>query len=93
GQANEAFRNLMAFEVGRARALFQEGLKLVRLVERDLQVDLRLFTLGGLKVLDAIEAQGYDVLSRRPALSRWQKGRMALGALVSLKLGLGRAGP
>jgi len=88
-QANDRLRALLAFEVARARALFREGLKLVPLVSRDLQVDLRLFTLGGRKVLDAIERQGYDVLSRRPAITRWQKGRLALGALVALKLGWG----
>jgi squalene synthase HpnC len=91
GDANNRFRALMAFEVERARGLFQEGLRLLPLVERELRVDLRLFTAGGLEVLDAIEAQGYDVLSRRPALSRWRKARLTLSALAALRLGLGSA--
>ena len=42
-----------------------------------------------LKVLDAIERQGYDVLSRRPTLSRAAKVRLMLSTTLRLKL-LGR---
>lgn len=75
---NERFGELMAFEVERTRALFQEGLRLVKKVEGTVRVDIELFTRGGLKVLEAIERQGYDVLSRRPRLSRWTKAGLFL---------------
>ena len=84
GECNDSFRALMAFEVERARALFHEGVKLVDLVEGELRLDLKLFTMGGLAVLDAIERQGYDVLSRRPVVSKAKKARLALSALTRL---------
>ena len=36
------------------------------MVDRRLQVDLRLFTLGGLEILRKIEARRFDVLTARP---------------------------
>jgi squalene synthase HpnC len=89
GAVNDAFRELMAFEVGRARDLFREGLKLVDTLDGRLKLDVALFSLGGIKVLDAIERQSYDVLSRRPALSRATKARLMLGTTLKLRL-LGR---
>lgn len=86
---NDAFRELMAFEVGRARDLFRKGLKLVDTLDGRLKLDVALFSLGGIKVLDAIVRQGYDVFSRRPALSRATKARLMLGTTLKLRL-LGR---
>ena len=79
---NDNFRQLMAFEVQRARALFKEGLKLVDMVCDTLKVDLELFSLGGMKVLDAIEKDRYDVLSHRPAISRLDKLRLLVPVLI-----------
>jgi len=81
-----AFRELMRFEVERARGLFARGLPLVRMVPRRLRLDLELFTRGGQRVLDLIERQDYNVLARRPALRRLQKAgliaRRLAGALL-----------
>lgn len=65
-----AFAELMRFECERARKLFAEGAKLLPLVERRLRLDIEMFGRGGLEILRMIEAQGYDVLSRRPAIPR-----------------------
>lgn len=70
---NSAFRELMRFEVERARNLFREGLPLVRKVDRELAVDIELFSRGGLEILAAIERQDFDVLSSRPAISSVRK--------------------
>ncbi len=86
GEFNPQFRDLMAVEVDRARSLFHEGVKLVDTVHGELRLDLKLFTMGGLAVLDAIEQQGYDVLSKRPVVSKAKKTRLALGALAKLAL-------
>ena len=77
-------RELMAFQVRRTRELFHRGLALVPAVRGRLRFDLRLFSLGGLAVLDAIEAAGYDTLSRRPALSRARKALLGLRGLLPL---------
>ena len=83
---NDKFGELMAFEIDRVRQLFHEGLKLVDLVSDGLKVDLELFSRGGIKVLDAIEQSGYDVLSRRPALSSFDKARLFVPVLLKHQL-------
>lgn len=72
-RATSGFLALMKFEVERAREWFRQGLPLIRKVSRDLAIDIELFSRGGLEILNAIEAQGYDVLKARPALSRSRK--------------------
>jgi squalene synthase HpnC len=86
GRTTPAFRELMRFQVGRTREYFRRGLPLIDSVRGRLRVDLRLFTLGGLAVLEAIERQGYDVLASRPELSRAQKARLGLRGLLPLSI-------
>ncbi len=86
GRFDERFRDLMAFQVARTRELFRQGLGLIPTVGGRLKLDLRLFSLGGLAVLDAIEEIGYDVLHRRPKLSRARKAWLAVRALLPLSV-------
>jgi squalene synthase HpnC len=65
-----AFAALLEFEVQRARALLEAGRALVPRMPHALAVDVDLFSRGGLAILDRIVAQGYDVLTRRPRLSK-----------------------
>ena len=88
GAFNENFRRLMEFEVGRARELFASGSPLVDALDGRLRTDVALFTRGGMAVLEAIESQGYDVLSRRPSLSRAKKAGLFLSTWLKMKLGL-----
>jgi len=86
GHATPSFLEMMKFEVARAREWFHEGLPLARMVDKHLATDIELFSRGGLEVLNAIERQGYDVLTRRPAISKprklWLVARAALGKLL-----------
>jgi squalene synthase HpnC len=81
-----AFLEMMKFEVERAREWFRQGLPLVKKVDRELSVDIELFSRGGQEILNAIEQQGYAVLGRRPTISKSRKlallARAALGKLV-----------
>jgi squalene synthase HpnC len=81
----EAFREMMRFEVGRAQEWFECGLPLITKVNRELAIDLELFSCGGQAILKAIEAQGYKVLGHRPSLSKFRKlsllGRAVWGKL------------
>jgi phytoene/squalene synthetase len=79
--ATEDFRDLMRLEVDFARGRFEEGLELIGMVQRDLAVDLDLFSRGGLEILRAIERQDYDVLSARPAISKGTKLNLAFRAV------------
>jgi squalene synthase HpnC len=67
------FCDMMRFEVERARVCFARGLPLIEKVDRELAIDIELFSRGGQEILNAIEAQGYNVLGRRPAISKSRK--------------------
>ena len=81
------FRELLRFQVARAREWFDQGLPLAAMVDRELAIDIELFTRGGQQILSAIERQGYDVLKARPAISRtrklWLVARAALKTATS----------
>ncbi len=93
GVATPEFRALMRHEVKCARWLFQQGLPLIGKVNRDLALDLDLFSRGGLEILRAIERRDYDVLSARPAISKLTKFSLAVRALTGKMLSSLRPGP
>ena len=76
------FRAAMKEAVDVARALFLRGLPLADRVDRRLGFDLELFSRGGLKILEKIERQGYNVLSARPAISKVERVGLLLGVLT-----------
>ena len=77
-----AFRGVMRDAVAVARKLFEEGLPLVKMVDRRLGFDLDLFSQGGLRVLDKIERQQYNVLDKRPKVSKVDRVGLVAHALV-----------
>lgn len=79
---DDRFRALMREAVHGTRELFMKGLPLTGMVNRRLAVDLDLFSRGGLCILDKISRQGYDVLSRRPSISKVERVRLLAGTLV-----------
>ena len=89
-QNTPAFVEMMKYEVERAHDWFRQGLPLVSKVNRELAVDLGLFTRGGQEILHAIEKQGYAVLGRRPAISKPRK--LALVARAALAKIFGNVG-
>jgi squalene synthase HpnC len=76
------FAALMRDIVNRARDLFLRGLPLAGTVRGRLAIDLELFSRGGMRVLEKIEQQNYDVLSRRPAISKIERVRILLSVLL-----------
>ncbi len=84
GRESPAFRAVMREVVGIARGLFARGMPLVGKVDRRLAVDIDLFSRGGMLVLDKIEAQDYNVLRRRPSVSKAERVKLLLGALGRL---------
>jgi len=81
GTFNPAFRDVLRDAVEVARKLFLEGLPLVKMVDKRLSFDLDLFSRGGLRVLEKIERQNYNVLARRPAISKFERLRLLVGTL------------
>jgi squalene synthase HpnC len=82
-QNTPAFRAMMKFEVERARDWFRRGLPLISQVDRELAIDLDLFSRGGQEILHAIEKQDYAVLGDRPSISKPRK--LALVARAALR--------
>ena len=76
------FREIMREAVETARSLFLTGLPLARMVDRRLAVDLELFSRGGMRVLEKIERQDYDVLSSDPRFQRSSAPGLLLGVLT-----------
>ena len=91
GENTAAFREMMRFEVERAREWFAQGLPLIAKVERALATDIELFSRGGQEILNAIERQHFAVLGRRPVISKTRKlalvARAALGKLLGKTAG------
>lgn len=69
-RVDHRWRALMTFEVERARAMMLEGAPLALQVRGRLGWELRLIVQGGLRILEKIEAVGYDVFRSRPTLGK-----------------------
>jgi squalene synthase HpnC len=87
---NDAFRELIRFQVERTRELFGQGEALRDKVGRRLRLEIDMFSQGGLLVLRMIEEQGYNVLSRRPAISKRRQAGLFLRRLASQVVPFGR---
>jgi len=74
---DDRYVQLMKNLIARTRELFAEGMRLAKLVDGRLSIDLEMFSRGGVAVLDAIESIGYDTLHHRPSISK----RMQAGLL------------
>jgi len=59
---------LVSVEVAWARALMQQGAPLVHRLPGRIGWELRLVVQGGLRILDKIEALGFDTFSQRPTV-------------------------
>jgi len=79
---DDRFREVMKDSIGVARDLFLQGLPLAGQVDRRLSIDLELFSRGGLKILEKIEQQDYNVLRSRPKISKVERVGLLLGALT-----------
>ena len=70
---DERWRPLMAFEVGRARALYEAALPGLALLAPDSQRCAAACATGYAAILDAIQQNGYDTVSMRARLGHWAR--------------------
>jgi len=76
GTVNDAFRELMKFEIARARTMYQESSAgLCWLADDGSRVTAATMAVVYSGILNAIETQRYDIFSRRAGLSTPQKLR------------------
>lgn len=81
--ASPALRSLVAFEVGRARDLLDEGAPLVQTISGRPKLAVAAFVAGGRAALEAIERAGYQVLGSPPRAGRAQRARETVRTLIS----------
>jgi squalene synthase HpnC len=80
-QGNPKTSNLIAACARSARATMLKGSKLVKKVPGRGGWELRLVVQGGLRILDKIEALGFNTLQQRPKLGPWDVVVMCWRAL------------
>lgn len=81
---NPDFERAMREAIEVAEDLFHKGLPLIETVDRRLALDLELFSRGGMKILEKIRAQCYNVLKRRPHISKAERVAILLKCLPRL---------
>ena len=86
-RAGKDWQALMAFEVHRARTMMVDGAALARELPGRIGWELRLVVVGGLRILERIEAVDYDVFRRRPKLGAGDWPRLAWRALHYGRIG------
>ena len=79
-ELNPAFKSMMKFQVERARSYFDKAEPLFPLIDAKTRYCPVLLKRLYTKILDKIENQDYDIFSRRPSLSKFQKIGMLLAA-------------
>jgi squalene synthase HpnC len=80
--ASPPVRALIAFEVGRARTLLDQGAPLAASLRGRPRLAVAAFVSGGRSALEAIEAAGHDVLSGSPRAGRTRRAAALLRALA-----------
>jgi len=79
---NSAFKDLLASEIEFTRGLFKEGAPLCRRVGKGLSLELKAVWSGGMKILEKIEKNGYDVFNKRPVVTTFDKVKIISRALT-----------
>jgi phytoene synthase len=78
GVVDERFRALLRFQIDRARALYRAAEPGIAKLKPDSRYAVRLALNVYRGILDAVEANGYDVFTKRAYVSRYEKLRMAV---------------
>ncbi|MDP5034482.1 MAG: squalene/phytoene synthase family protein, partial [Solirubrobacteraceae bacterium] len=81
--ASAALRGHIAQQVQRARALFDESEALGQLLPAPVRPGIKVARAVYLKVLDRVEENGYDVVTRSSRLRPWEAVGASSWALVS----------
>jgi 15-cis-phytoene synthase len=73
GFVTPQWRELMKFQISRTRSLYAEAAKGIPFLERDGQLAIGAAASFYRSILDVIEANDYNVFSKRASLSAWNK--------------------
>lgn len=73
GNVTDAWRLFMKFQIERTRQLYEEAWPGIKLLEREGQLAIGAAAIFYQGILDAIEANDYDVFNHRASLGAWEK--------------------
>ena len=76
--SDERWRPFMAFEVGRARSLYEAAQPGIDLLDRNARACARACSRGYAAILGAIEQNGYDSISARARIDLWSRAAILL---------------
>jgi phytoene synthase len=76
GEMSERFKDMMVFQIARARDYYSKGEKGIRMLDADSRFTVLLASRVYGRILDEIEKLDYDVFSRRASTSKTQKFMM-----------------
>lgn len=79
---NSTFINLLKSEIDFTKGLFKEGLPLCNSVSKRLSLELKAVWSGGMKILEKIEKNGYDIFNNRPVINIFDKAKIISKTLV-----------
>ncbi|MCD0458334.1 squalene synthase HpnC [Roseiconus lacunae] len=82
GATSEPVRRLLADLCKMTDGYFQRGIVLAEKVPDWLSADIKLFAHGGMETLAAIRRVDFDVLRKRPKVSKLTQGKLILAALL-----------
>lgn len=83
GDCGGRWKDFMAFQVRRTRALLDSGRPLGRILTGRIGLEMRMIIEGGARILERIEAVGGDVFRRRPVLTKTDWALMFGRSLLS----------
>jgi squalene synthase HpnC len=96
GESSPGYIAAIQSEVRRTWDLFHQGDALLPMLDTRVRYHIGLFSAGGKATLRAIERQGYDTLTQRPYLRRWDKLKLmtlAIPAAFAARFGSRGATP
>lgn len=83
-RCTENFAELMKYQVSRTTVLFIRGKSIIYNVKYPLNMQLSLYWNAGLKALDVIKRNNYNVFDCETKLDKWDKMNVAINSLFSL---------
>lgn len=72
----ERFFRMMDELIQKTYRLYARGLELVKEIPSDLKLDILLFSLGGIRLQEKLQDQGYPVFRKRVQLQGWERLRL-----------------
>ena len=85
---NQSFMKLMEFQIDRTSGYFSRGIELLDYISGKSRIEIAMFNLGGLGVLEKIKKRKYNIFLGRPKLSRLDKTVLLLKSfLISNRIG------